>query len=47
MQRVKQWAAAQDLELLIVWSRQETLNFYERAGFCSENDIMELKLRPY
>lgn len=47
MEQVKQWAAEQDMELLIVWPSEEATRNYERAGFRSENEIMELRLREY
>ncbi len=47
MQRVKDWAKDEDLELLIVYPSEEAVTFYERAGFYSENDVMELRLREY
>jgi GNAT superfamily N-acetyltransferase len=47
MQRVKQWAREQDLELLITWPSEEAVRFYERAGFKGENEIVELRLRKY
>jgi GNAT superfamily N-acetyltransferase len=47
MRRVTQWARDEDLELLIVYPSEEAVTFYERAGFCAENDVMELKLREY
>jgi GNAT superfamily N-acetyltransferase len=47
MQRVKQWAKEQDLELLITWPSEDAMTFYERAGFKMENEIMELPLREY
>ena len=47
LQRVMQWAKEQDMELLIVWPSEEAVNFYERAGFRLDNEIMELKLRSY
>lgn len=47
IERVKQWASAEDWELLIVYPSDEALTFYERAGFRSDNDVMELKLREY
>jgi GNAT superfamily N-acetyltransferase len=47
IERVKQWARSEDLELLIVYPSDEAVTFYERAGFCSDNDVMELKLREY
>jgi GNAT superfamily N-acetyltransferase len=47
MQKVKDWAKDEDLELLIVYPSEEAVTFYERAGFYSENDVMELRLREY
>jgi GNAT superfamily N-acetyltransferase len=47
MKRVKWWARDEDLELLIVYPSERAVAFYERAGFCSDNDVMELKLREY
>jgi GNAT superfamily N-acetyltransferase len=45
MAHVVEWAKAQDLELLVVWPSQPSREFYRRAGFCSDNEIMELILR--
>lgn len=45
MEQVKQWAVNCDLEILIVWPSSEAIQFYERAGFKGENDIMELVIR--
>lgn len=36
-----------DLELLIVYPSEHAIPFYERVGFKSENDVMELNLREY
>jgi hypothetical protein len=47
MRRAKQWARDEDLELLIVYPSEGAVTFYERAGFCAENDVMELTLREY
>lgn len=47
MEKVKLWAAEQDMELLIVWPSEGAMKLYERAGFRSENEIMELRLREY
>ncbi|MEM9046202.1 MAG: GNAT family N-acetyltransferase [Pseudomonadota bacterium] len=38
------WAAAKDLELLIVWPSERSYAFYRRAGFCGESDPLELLL---
>ena len=45
--RVIEWARDEDLELLIVYPSERAVPFYERSGFSSENDVMELKLREY
>jgi GNAT superfamily N-acetyltransferase len=47
MKRVIAWAKAEDLELLIVYPSERAVTFYRRAGFYSENDVMELRLREY
>ena len=47
MRSVKRWARDEDLELLIVYPSEEAVTFYERTGFCADNDVMELKLREY
>jgi len=47
IKRVKQWASDEDWELLIVYPSDEAVTFYERAGFRSDTDVMELKLREY
>ena len=38
LSRVVEWAAANDVELLVVWSSEESVQFYERAGFSSQRD---------
>ncbi|MBU5427488.1 GNAT family N-acetyltransferase [Tissierella pigra] len=45
MDNVKTWATEKDLEILIVWPSHEAVKFYERKGFKSDNDIMELFIR--
>jgi GNAT superfamily N-acetyltransferase len=45
--KVKEWATEQDLELLIAWPSEGAMTFYKRAGFYAENDILELRLRNY
>jgi GNAT superfamily N-acetyltransferase len=47
MARVIEWAQAEDLELLIVYPSERAVPFYERAGFRTENDVMELALREF
>ena len=45
LQRVKEWARQQDLELLILWPSDTSVAFYERAGFSSEHEILQYRLR--
>lgn len=45
MDSVKEWAVEKDYEILIVWPSHKAVNFYERKGFRSENEIMEMILR--
>ena len=43
MKNTKQWCKKQNFELLIVWPSERSVPFYERAGFDSKNDILELE----
>jgi GNAT superfamily N-acetyltransferase len=45
LERVKAWARGEDLEVLIVWPSEESVAFYERAGFCAENEVLEYTVR--
>lgn len=45
--RVKDWARDEDLELLIVYPSETSVNYYRQAGFDSETEVMELRLREY
>ena len=47
MNHVKKWAEEEDYELLIVYPSDESVSFYERAGFVGENDVMQLVIRDY
>lgn len=47
LQTVKDWASAEDLELLIVYPSEQAVSFYQRAGFDAKNEVMELRLREY
>ncbi len=42
---VKSWVQDKRLETVIVWPSDESISFYERAGFKSHNLIMELSFR--
>ena len=42
MKHVLNWAKAQDLEFLVVWPGEESIRFYERAGFAFDAEpVME------
>jgi GNAT superfamily N-acetyltransferase len=42
---VKDWAKAEDLELLLVWPSERAYPFYERADFSRPPDPLILRLR--
>jgi GNAT superfamily N-acetyltransferase len=42
---IKDWAYADDLELLVVWPSERAYPFYERAGFQRYPDPLVLRLR--
>jgi len=44
LQVIKAWAAAEGLELLVVWPSERAYPFYERAGFSRQADPLVLKL---
>jgi GNAT superfamily N-acetyltransferase len=47
MKQVTAWAKEEDLEFLIVWPGEESIRFYERAGFAFEAEpVMEYLIRP-
>jgi hypothetical protein len=47
MRHVVAWAHAQDLEMLFVWPGEESLPFYERAGFTPEDEpFRRLLVKP-
>jgi GNAT superfamily N-acetyltransferase len=45
LERVKAWARGEDLQVLIVWPGEESVAFYERAGFSAENEVLEYTVR--
>src|SRR5215204_3044350 len=45
LRRVIEWARAGDLELLLVYPGDESVNFYGRAGFKEDREILKLVLR--
>ncbi|MDZ4719019.1 MAG: GNAT family N-acetyltransferase [Roseiflexaceae bacterium] len=47
MAHVAAWAQAENLEMLVVWPSEESVTFYQRAGFRGKNDMLELTVRPY
>jgi GNAT superfamily N-acetyltransferase len=46
LRAVKDWAVAENLELLVVWPSERAYPFYERAGFNRYSDPLVLRLRP-
>ena len=38
LDRVTAWAAEENVELLVVWPSEESVDFYEQAGFSSGRD---------
>ena len=40
---VKKWSIHQGFVLLIVWPSERSVPFYERAGFTSDNEVLELR----
>ena len=45
--RVREWATARDLELLLVWPSDASAAFYARAGFRPAAGVALLPLRAY
>lgn len=45
LERVGEWAAERDVELLFVWPSDESVGFYERAGFATGRDPLVRELR--
>ena len=44
METVKTWSKEQNLEELLVGPSEQSIQFYERAGFKHETDLMEMTL---
>jgi len=42
MEHVKAWSREQRFEELVVWPSEQSVLFYERAGFKNENEVMEM-----
>jgi ribosomal protein S18 acetylase RimI-like enzyme len=47
MGHVLHWAREQDLESLIVWPSEMSVDFYRRAGFRDKSEMLEYEVRPY
>lgn len=41
---IKEYLAQRKCELLFVWPSEKSMNWYERNGFCRENEIFECGL---
>jgi GNAT superfamily N-acetyltransferase len=46
LKNVIEWARGQRLEFLIVWPSEESVAYYERAGFRQSPDALELHFDP-
>jgi RimJ/RimL family protein N-acetyltransferase len=44
LKKVIEWAKTTEIELLFLWPSKRAAAFYERAGFSSQNEIIELTL---
>ncbi len=42
---VVDWARQEDFDVLVVWPSERSVHFWERCGFRSQNDVMELDFR--
>jgi GNAT superfamily N-acetyltransferase len=47
MQQVLNWARHQEIDVLIVSISEESVTFYERAGFTAKNEWMECLVKDY
>ena len=47
MNHVIEWGKEMDLENLIVWPSEESVAFYERAGYVPDPELRQIGLRPY
>lgn len=47
MQHVLNWARHQEIDVLIVSISEDSVNFYERAGFTAKNEWMECLVKNY
>lgn len=43
MEKVKLWCCEQHIQELVVWPSDQSVPFYQRAGFNSDNKIMEIE----
>ena len=43
MDKVKQWCRGQHIQELVVWPSDQSVSFYERAGFNGVNEIMVIE----
>ena len=42
IEKVKDWCRERNVQELVVWPSDQSVSFYERAGFNGENKIMEI-----
>ena len=45
--RIAQWAAARDLEMILVWPSEKALSLYTKAGFTRDDEVRVLQIRAY
>jgi GNAT superfamily N-acetyltransferase len=46
LEEVEKWAKAENLEFLLVWPSEESVDFYRNAGF-EKSQALEYEARPY
>lgn len=47
LEYIKSWATNEDLEFLMVWPSDPSIQFYKKLGYIDENQPLILKLREY
>ena len=44
LQTIQQWAQSQQIEFLVVWPSEESVQFYRRNGFVPNEEILECEI---
>jgi GNAT superfamily N-acetyltransferase len=47
LEAVVDWAKEEGMEFLFLWPSEESSNFYSKAGFTNQTEVMELHLKEY